>query len=105
MARDGFCTLGPRVVPAGDVPQPDSLPLVLQLNGVVAQASSTAGRTRGVAQLIADITSFMTLSPGDVLLLGSSPGAPRAQAGQNLSLSSPALGRLSLRLVAEEALA
>jgi hypothetical protein len=40
-----------------------------------------------------------------VLLLGSSPGAPRAQAGQNLSLSSPALGRLSLRLVAEEALA
>lgn len=105
MAHDGFCTLGPRVVPAVDVPQPDALPLALQVGGQLVQASSTAGRTRSVAQLLADVTDFMTLSPGDVLLLGSSPGAPLAAAGQDVCVSHPVLGQLSLRLVAEGAAA
>jgi len=105
MARDGFCTLGPQVVTASDVPQPDGLALDLLIDGAVAQASSTAGRTRGVAQLLADVSDFMTLAAGDVLLLGSCPGAPLAAAGQDISLSSPALGRLSLRLVSEGAAA
>jgi 5-oxopent-3-ene-1,2,5-tricarboxylate decarboxylase/2-hydroxyhepta-2,4-diene-1,7-dioate isomerase len=101
MARHGFCTLGPRVVPASDVPQPDAPPLALQLDGQLVQASTTAGRTRSVAQLLADITDFMTLSAGDVLLLGSSPGAPLAAAGQEVSLESATLGHLSLRLASE----
>lgn len=101
MARDGFCTLGPRVVAAADVPAPDELPLRLLLDGAVAQDSSTAGRTRGVAQLIADVTDFMSLQAGDVLLLGSSPGAPLAKADQEVAVESPLLGRLSLRLAAE----
>ena len=86
-------------------PQPDALPLALQVGGQLVQASSTAGRTRSVAQLLADVTDFMTLSPGDVLLLGSSPGAPLAAAGQDVCVSHPVLGQLSLRLVAEGAAA
>ena len=100
MARDGFCTLGPRVVPVAEVPNPDDLLLQLLLDGQPAQQSSTAGRTRGVAQLIADVTDFMSLEAGDILLLGSSPGAPLARAGQHISVDCPALGRLSLRLAA-----
>lgn len=103
MARDGFCTLGPRVVPAAQVPNPDDLPLHLMLGGQTAQQSSTAGRTRGVAQLMADVTDFMTLEAGDILLLGSNPVAPLAHAGQQISVECPALGRLSLRLTAEGA--
>lgn len=98
MARDGFCTLGPQVVPAAAVPQPDALPMSLLLDGKPAQATSTAGRTRGVAQLIADVTDFMTLQAGDVLLLGSSPDAPLAEAGQTVAVESPLLGSLSLQL-------
>jgi 5-oxopent-3-ene-1,2,5-tricarboxylate decarboxylase/2-hydroxyhepta-2,4-diene-1,7-dioate isomerase len=98
MARDGFCTLGPRVVPAADLAQPDALTLRLLLDDTVAQTGTTAGRTRGVARLLADVTDFMTLQAGDILLLGGSPGAPLARAGQQLSVESPAWGRLSLRL-------
>lgn len=105
MARDGFCTMGPQVVPAADVPQPDALPLALHIGGALAQASSTGGRTRGVAQLLADVSGFMTLQPGDVLLLGAAPGAPLAGPGQVVELASPLLGTLALKLSAEEAAA
>jgi 5-oxopent-3-ene-1,2,5-tricarboxylate decarboxylase/2-hydroxyhepta-2,4-diene-1,7-dioate isomerase len=103
MARDGFCTLGPRLVNAADVPNPDGLNLSLQVDGITAQHSSTGGRTRDVAQLMADVSDFMTLQAGDVLLLGSAPNAPLAAAGQSISLECPALGSLRLQLVAEGA--
>lgn len=103
MACDGFCTLGPQVVPAAEVPTPDELPLRLLLDGAVSQEASTAGRTRSVAQLVADVSDFMTLQAGDVLLLGSGPGAPLACAGQEAAVESPLLGRLSLRLSTAEA--
>ena len=41
---------------------------------------------RPVARLIADVTEFMTLAPGDVLLLGVAAGAPRARAGQRVAI-------------------
>ncbi len=103
MARDGFCTLGPRVVPADQVPTPDALPMQLLLDGHAAQHASTAGRTRNVARLVADVSDFMSLEAGDVLLLGSSPGGPLARAGQAVRVECPAVGRLSLRLAAEGA--
>ena len=101
MARDGFCTLGPRVVPASELPQPDAAPLQLLLDGAPVQDTTTAGRTRGVAQLLADVTDFMTLQAGDVLLLGSSPGAPLVAAGQTVSVRNAILGGLDVRLAAE----
>lgn len=103
MARDGFCTLGPRVVAAANVPVPDELMLTVEMDGQAVQAASTAGRTRSVAQLLADVTDFMTLQAGDVLLLGSAPGAPLARAGQTVAIASPVLGRLEARLSTEGA--
>ena len=99
-ARDGFCPIGPRVVARNAVPAPDALEVNVLIEGRIAQRSSTGERLRGVAQLIADVTDFMTLQPGDVLMLGVAAEAPQAHAGQSVSITIEGLGSLNNRLVA-----
>ncbi len=103
--RDGFMPIGPSVVGTQQVPQPDALGIRVTIDGVLAQRSSTAGMLRPVAALIAAVTEFMTLSPGDVLMLGVPAGAPRARAGQRVSITIDGVGTLENRLVAEEPVA
>src|SRR3569623_80401 len=69
-ARDGFCVVGPAVVAARHVANPDDLAIAVSLNGAGAFAASTASSVRGVARLLADVTEFMTLAAGDVITLG-----------------------------------
>ena len=100
-ARDGFCPLGPRVVPAAQVADPDALAVEVRIDGELVHRHGTAGRVRGVAQLIADVSEFMTLNPGDVLLLGRSQGAPLARAGQAVAITITGLGTLRCTLATE----
>lgn len=102
MARDGFCPLGP-AVPASQVTSPDALAISLALDGAVVWQGHTDGRLRGVAQLLADVTEFMTLQPGDVLLLGSGADAPLARPGQAMVVTIDGIGSLHNPLVAEAA--
>jgi 5-oxopent-3-ene-1,2,5-tricarboxylate decarboxylase/2-hydroxyhepta-2,4-diene-1,7-dioate isomerase len=103
-ARDGFTVLGP-VVPAAEVDDPDQLATWVQVNSEAHHQGSTAGRVRGVAELIAAVTEFMTLQPGDVLLLGADTPAPQAAAGAAVTLGIAGLGSLSFTLVPETAVA
>jgi 5-oxopent-3-ene-1,2,5-tricarboxylate decarboxylase/2-hydroxyhepta-2,4-diene-1,7-dioate isomerase len=100
-ARDGFLPLGPWVLAARHVTNPDALEVVVQIDGTEAQRYSTAGMQRGVARLIAEVTAFMTLSPGDLLMLGAGPAAPRARAGQTVQIHIAPIGTLQHRLVAQ----
>ncbi|NDY92486.1 fumarylacetoacetate hydrolase family protein [Ideonella livida] len=100
-ARDGFCPLGP-VVSASAVAEPDALRTEVWVDGVCMQQASTAQRLRPVARLIADVTDFMTLQPGDVLMLGAATPAPLVRAGQRVSLRIDGLPALALELVAGE---
>jgi 5-oxopent-3-ene-1,2,5-tricarboxylate decarboxylase/2-hydroxyhepta-2,4-diene-1,7-dioate isomerase len=102
MARDGFCPLGP-VVPVAAVADPDTLAVTLHVDGRLAWQGHTGGRVRGVAQLLADVSDFMTLQPGDVLLLGISADAPVALPGQALAVHIAGVGSLHNNLVAEAA--
>ena len=101
-ARDRSCPLGAAVTPAAAVADPDALALRVWIDGQLAQLSDTALRVRGVAQLVADVSEFMTLNPGDVLLLGVSQGAPRALPGQTVTVEITGVGRLTNRLVHED---
>lgn len=101
-ARDGFCPLGAQVVPAARVPAPEALVGRVAVDGVVVHTFDTGQRVRGVAQLLADVTEFMTLQPGDVLALGVSHGAPLVAAGHDVRLEVDGIGTLQLRLEAEE---
>lgn len=100
-ARDGFLPLGPWIVGARHVPDPDSLDVRVEIDGAQAQRYSTAGMIRGVARLIADVTDFMTLAAGDLLMLGHGPAAPLALAGQQVRITIDSVGTLEHRLVAE----
>jgi 5-oxopent-3-ene-1,2,5-tricarboxylate decarboxylase/2-hydroxyhepta-2,4-diene-1,7-dioate isomerase len=70
---------------------------------VVGHEFTTGERVRGVAQLIADVTEFMTLQAGDVLALGISHGAPWVEAGHAVVLTIDGVGSLHLRIEAEAA--
>jgi hypothetical protein len=72
----------------------DALALRISLDGVAAQATSTRGMVRSAARLIADVSEFMTLRPGDVLMLGVAFGAPRGRANQTFAIDAEGIGRL-----------
>lgn len=103
-ARDTFCPIGPFVA-RDAISSPDALGIAVTIDGKMVQRASTAGLIRSAAQLIAEVSDFMTLVPGDVLSVGVAAGAPRARAGQHASIAINGLGRLDNPLVAERALA
>jgi len=100
MARDASCVLGSAVVARAEVGDPDALAIRVFVDGALAQSSSTAEHGRSTARLIADISDFMTLLPGDVLLTGSAPDGPRVRAGAAIAVEIDAVGRLETRVVA-----
>jgi 5-oxopent-3-ene-1,2,5-tricarboxylate decarboxylase / 2-hydroxyhepta-2,4-diene-1,7-dioate isomerase len=103
-ARDTFCPIGP-FVPRAALASPDALAITVAIDGEIVHRASTAGLIRPAAQLLAEVSEFMTLAPGDVLSVGVAAGAPRARAGQRVSISIEGLGTLDNPLVAEGAVA
>jgi 2-keto-4-pentenoate hydratase/2-oxohepta-3-ene-1,7-dioic acid hydratase in catechol pathway len=102
-----FGPLGPWLATADEVPDPQKLSLWLDLNGERMQSGSTATMIFGVRALVAHISQFMILEPGDVITTGTPPGVgagrkpPRfLKAGDTLSLGVDGLGRQAQRVVA-----
>jgi 5-oxopent-3-ene-1,2,5-tricarboxylate decarboxylase/2-hydroxyhepta-2,4-diene-1,7-dioate isomerase len=102
-ARDGFCPIGPCVWPLSTVKDVDALTVRVAVDGRTVHETNTGERVRGAAKLLADVSGFMTLAPGDVLLTGVAAGAPRVAAGHAVSVAIEGLGALSFELVPEEA--
>jgi 5-oxopent-3-ene-1,2,5-tricarboxylate decarboxylase/2-hydroxyhepta-2,4-diene-1,7-dioate isomerase len=93
-ARDGFCPIGPVVVPRAAITNPDALAVQVYVDGELKQQTTTGQRLRNVARLLANVTEFMTLMPGDVLMLGASGGASRVRAGQQSRIVIDGIGEL-----------
>jgi 2-keto-4-pentenoate hydratase/2-oxohepta-3-ene-1,7-dioic acid hydratase in catechol pathway len=73
-AFDASCPLGPALIPARFVSDPQSLELELQVNGKTMQKGSTGDMIWSVAEQIALISEVTTLMPGDVILTGTPAG-------------------------------
>jgi 5-oxopent-3-ene-1,2,5-tricarboxylate decarboxylase/2-hydroxyhepta-2,4-diene-1,7-dioate isomerase len=101
-ALDGSCLIGPRVAARDEIGNPDDVCLRVSIDGVQVHTASTAGMVRSAARLLSDVSSFMTLRPGDVLMLGVAHGAPQARAGQTFSVEASAIGRLEGRVASED---
>jgi 2,4-diketo-3-deoxy-L-fuconate hydrolase len=71
---DSFGPMGPWLVTADEVPDPGSLGIWLEVNGQRLQDSNTGNLVFGVAALIAYVSKFMTLRPGDVISSGTPGG-------------------------------
>lgn len=102
-ARDGFCPLGPAVAARAAVASPDALTVRAFLDGTLVHTASTADMIRPAARLLADVTEFMTLRPGDVLALGAALPAPRVRSGETLRIEIDGVGSLSNPFVYGEA--
>lgn len=98
-ARDGFCVIASHVVRAADLRWPDALGVTVRIDGAVRYAGNTGERVRGVAQLIADVSEFMTLQAGDLVLLGAVAPAPMARAGERIEIEIEGLGCLRHSLI------
>lgn len=96
--RDGFCALGSEVIELAD---PHALTLKLLVNGEVRQENTTANFVRSVPRLIAELSEFMTLHEGDVLITGTPEGRVDVQPGDEVSVEISGLGRLTNHIVAQ----
>jgi 2-keto-4-pentenoate hydratase/2-oxohepta-3-ene-1,7-dioic acid hydratase in catechol pathway len=72
---DGFAPMGPWLVTADEIPDPQALHMTLTVNGTKYQDASTADMLFSVAELIAFSSRFMTLEPGDTYSTGTPSGA------------------------------
>lgn len=71
---DGFGPIGPWLVTADELPDPQRIPLELSVNGTVRQRSNTADMIFPVAEIVSYLSQFMTLLPGDVVITGTPEG-------------------------------
>ena len=100
--RDGFCPVGPWIMERDSVPDPDHLSIRVWVNGVLQQENSTANLVRHVRQLLANVTEFMTLYPGDTLLVGVPENAPLVQVGDRVRIEVEGVGVLENVVVSED---
>lgn len=104
-AIDGFLPMGPCLVTADEVPDPQDLAISCTVNGTLAQRSSTREMVFGVAELVSFISQTMTLDPGDVIAAGTPPGVGMAHTppwflrpGDEVVVEIERLGRLSTHM-------
>lgn len=73
-AIDTFAPMGPGIVPASEIPDPQHLKVFTRLNGAVVQDGTTAQMIFNIAQSIEYISTVMTLVPGDIISTGTPAG-------------------------------
>jgi len=71
---DGFGPLGPWLVTADEIPNPQNLKIWCDVNGQRRQDSNTQHMVFGIARIISNLSQYMTLMPGDVISTGTPPG-------------------------------
>jgi 2-keto-4-pentenoate hydratase/2-oxohepta-3-ene-1,7-dioic acid hydratase in catechol pathway len=99
---DTFCPVGPALVPASDVPDPQALGIRAILNGEVMQNSTTANMVFGVAEIVAFVSQAITLEPGDLILTGTPAGVGvfrdppvRLEPGDEITIEIDGVGSLT----------
>ncbi len=105
---DSFAPVGPWLVTADEVPDPQDLNLWLDVNGRRMQTGNTRTMIFGVARLIAYCSAYMTLLPGDIIATGTPPGVGMGmkpepvwlKVGDTVTLGIDGLGQQRQRIVA-----
>jgi 5-oxopent-3-ene-1,2,5-tricarboxylate decarboxylase / 2-hydroxyhepta-2,4-diene-1,7-dioate isomerase len=100
--RDGGTVLGPWFVDAADVADPASLSLRTFVNGKLTQTGNTRDLIFDIPFLVEYLSSFMTLSPGDVILTGTPEGVVNVMPGDVVTSEIDGLGRLVNTIAADD---
>ena len=104
---DTFCPVGPRLVPAAEIPDPHDLRIRAIVSGEVLQDSTTANLIFGVDEIVSYASQTMTLEPGDLVLTGTPAGVgifrdPQRllQPGDEVTIEIERIGALTNPVVA-----
>jgi len=104
---DTFGPIGPWLVTTDEIPDPQNLDMWLDVNGVRKQTGNTRTMIFGAAELVADLSRYMTLLPGDVITTGTPPGVGMGmkpqqflKAGDVVTLGIQGLGEQRQTIVA-----
>jgi 2,4-diketo-3-deoxy-L-fuconate hydrolase len=103
---DTFGPLGPWLVTRDEIKDPQNLGMWLDVNGARRQTGNTKTMIFGVANLVADVSRYMTLLPGDVITTGTPPGVALGmkppewlKAGDVITLGIDGLGEQKQKVV------
>jgi 5-oxopent-3-ene-1,2,5-tricarboxylate decarboxylase/2-hydroxyhepta-2,4-diene-1,7-dioate isomerase len=99
--RDGGTAIGPWLVSASEIPDPQALGLRTYVNGQITQQGHTRQMIHSVASLIEYLSDFMTLRAGDVILTGTPDGVVNVQPGDEVVCEIDQVGRLVNTLAAD----
>lgn len=98
-----FTPLGPAIVTTDEVPDPQNLEVTLSVNGQLRQSYSTADMEYPVVEILAFISSYMTLVPGDVLMCGTNhQGLGPVQHGDHVEMEIENIGKLAVNVTDEQ---
>ena len=101
-SRDGSTPLSPHIVPKEAIPDPHNLTLRTFVNGELRQQGTTADLIFSIPFLIAYLSEFMTLQPGDMIATGTPKGLSDVQPGDEVVVEVEGVGRLVNHIVSEE---
>lgn len=103
---DGSCPMGPWLVTADEIPDPQGLTLRSRVNGELMQSANTAQMIFNVARIIAILSTYLTLEPGDIIATGTPSGVGFARnpprflaAGDVVECEIEEIGKLVNRIV------
>ena len=96
--QDGFTPLGPRLVPAAELDL-DDLRIRTWVNGAVVQEGRSSELLFSFAELVADLSRFITLEVGDVILTGTPAGARPLDPGDDVEVGIDGVGRIRRTVV------
>ncbi|MDN5726998.1 MAG: fumarylacetoacetate hydrolase family protein [Propionibacteriales bacterium] len=98
---DTFCPLGPWIITHLDLEEAGNLSVTTTLDGEVKQSGNTAQMVHDIPALVAYISSFTTLLPGDVILTGTPEGVGPMTPGQTVSVEIEGIGTLTNPVVGD----
>ena len=92
---DTFCPLGPWITTHQSLAEVGDLHLTTTLDGVLVQDGNTSDLVLGIAEIVAFISSYTTLLPGDVILTGTPEGVGPMLPGQEVTVTVEGIGSLT----------
>jgi 2,4-didehydro-3-deoxy-L-rhamnonate hydrolase len=100
---DGYAVLGPWMVTAEEIPNPDDVTITLHNNGELKQTADTKDLIYDIGRLIEFASSFYTLYPGDVYYTGTPHGVAQVKPGDLLRIDCAPIGAFEIKLRAHQA--
>jgi 2-keto-4-pentenoate hydratase/2-oxohepta-3-ene-1,7-dioic acid hydratase in catechol pathway len=99
---DTFGPIGPRIVPCEEIEDPHNLNIQLKCNGEIRQQSNTKHMLFKIPEILAYISSFITLTPGDIVATGTPSGVGPIQPGDIIEASIEQIGTITHKVILEE---